>query len=667
MTKENNKMQVDIDTLKKQNVNDLLSIKEIYKRIEELGEKITKIKYVDNTLVKKLKKEYENLNKIILDENIQVQLDNKIDDFNLKLTHDIETINSKLSNDIETINSQLDNTTNKIGNIKDIVIPYISKLIYKKDNKSWAESIQEYENEANNIYKSYGVKVRLKFPENEVIEINKTIYKKSGVDWLGSCTIKRNSSDNSTLYALVVANDQKDFIIDGLNFENLGHEIAHNIKGNWSIYSRNCCIHTYKCTDFSIINCNFTKYSEGIVNTGCQRYSILNNLLNSNVESKLIEQFLDDSYIDIAGAQTGDIMGWVLSQDANLYNEDFIISNNKCLSVGLRIGIEIMTQSATHARGIISNNIIKGLHHGIKLYKGTYGQLENAITNVKQCIISNNQISYCREIGIYIRANIGVLCENNFISYCGLYNTGDGTAYGGIVTRISAEITDVNSTLETGNFIVGNYVYNSGKTSGKSVEPHGIQVRNSNCSVKNNFIVQDSNYSNLIGDAIKCGMGDNISGVDVSNNKLINFNCGINIESSNSNYEESTITLANNIIQKCNEGIKGEMFGATSNLCIYSNMIRVNKLGISIRKSLNSIIENNKIIKSATGIRICSGCYTDNTNRTGATTIVRNNTFMSVTKPHEVIETAVGDVTFSGRCKYWGYDLVDGVITPSLG
>ena len=98
MPKENNKMQVDIDTLKKQNVNDLLSIKELYKRIEELGEKITQVKYIDNTLVKKIKKEYENLKKIILDENVQVQLVKKIDDFNLKLTHDIETINSQMDN-----------------------------------------------------------------------------------------------------------------------------------------------------------------------------------------------------------------------------------------------------------------------------------------------------------------------------------------------------------------------------------------------------------------------------------------------------------------------------------------------------------------------------------------------------------------------------------------
>ena len=116
MTKENNKVdinkhEVDIDTLKKQNVNDLLSLKELYSKLEELGEKITQIKYIDNTLIKKLKKEYENLKKIILDENIQVQLDNKIDEFNLNLTHNIETIKSQLTNDIETINSQLETNT----------------------------------------------------------------------------------------------------------------------------------------------------------------------------------------------------------------------------------------------------------------------------------------------------------------------------------------------------------------------------------------------------------------------------------------------------------------------------------------------------------------------------------------------------------------------------
>ena len=107
MTKENNKVdinkhEVDIDTLKKQNVNDLLSIKELYSKLEELGEKIREIKYIDNTLVKKIKKEYEKIKKIILDENVQVNI-----------IKDIETINSKLNNDIETINSKLNTKANK--------------------------------------------------------------------------------------------------------------------------------------------------------------------------------------------------------------------------------------------------------------------------------------------------------------------------------------------------------------------------------------------------------------------------------------------------------------------------------------------------------------------------------------------------------------------------
>ena len=123
MPKENNKMQVDIDTLKKQNVNDLLSIKELYKRIEELGEKITQVKYIDSTLAYKLKKEYEKLKKIILDENIQAKLADDIETIDVKLTNyietidvkltNIETIDEKLTNDIKTINSQLDTIANK--------------------------------------------------------------------------------------------------------------------------------------------------------------------------------------------------------------------------------------------------------------------------------------------------------------------------------------------------------------------------------------------------------------------------------------------------------------------------------------------------------------------------------------------------------------------------
>ena len=91
MSNENNKLQVDIENLFKQNVNDLSSIKELYRKLKEVEEKISQIKYIDSALSKKFKKEYEKLKKIILDENIQI----------------------KLTNDIETINSQLETKTSK--------------------------------------------------------------------------------------------------------------------------------------------------------------------------------------------------------------------------------------------------------------------------------------------------------------------------------------------------------------------------------------------------------------------------------------------------------------------------------------------------------------------------------------------------------------------------
>ena len=123
MSKENNKMQVDIENLIKQNVNDLSAIKELYIKLNVIQEKISQIKYIDSTLTNKLKKEYEKLKKIILDENIQA-----------KLTNDIETINEKLNNDIETINSQLNIINAKINNTP----VKITEYEHYKNGEDWA-------------------------------------------------------------------------------------------------------------------------------------------------------------------------------------------------------------------------------------------------------------------------------------------------------------------------------------------------------------------------------------------------------------------------------------------------------------------------------------------------------------------------------------------------
>ena len=110
-----NSQQVDIENLFKQNVNDLSSIKELYRKLKELEKKILQIKYIDSQLADKLKKEYENLKRVILDENIQAELSNDINKINTsinKFNNGINEINisiNNINNDINEVSSQLDN------------------------------------------------------------------------------------------------------------------------------------------------------------------------------------------------------------------------------------------------------------------------------------------------------------------------------------------------------------------------------------------------------------------------------------------------------------------------------------------------------------------------------------------------------------------------------
>ena len=61
-----NTQQIDIENLFKQNANDLSSIKELYRKIEELDEKIEQINYINTKLVDMLKKDYEEFKNEIL-------------------------------------------------------------------------------------------------------------------------------------------------------------------------------------------------------------------------------------------------------------------------------------------------------------------------------------------------------------------------------------------------------------------------------------------------------------------------------------------------------------------------------------------------------------------------------------------------------------------------
>ena len=174
-----NKHEVDIDNLFKQNENDLCNIKELYRKLKDLEKKIMQIKYIDTALADKLKKDYEKLKRIILDENIQ----------------------AKLTNDINEINTQLNTNTTEIEKVKTEYY-LTSKTTLKEIVKSMGE-------DGGCIYVPHGV-----HEVNESFALDKKIVIKGhGIN----CKLKLNAlitTDDNPLHNLEIENLE---IISGNN------------------------------------------------------------------------------------------------------------------------------------------------------------------------------------------------------------------------------------------------------------------------------------------------------------------------------------------------------------------------------------------------------------------------------------------------------------------
>lgn len=89
-----NKVQQNIKELQDQNAIDFQNYELLSQKIEEIKETIKLTDNHLNLLIKKIKADYENLKKIIIDENIQLQLNNKIEEN----TQEINKIKEQLNN-----------------------------------------------------------------------------------------------------------------------------------------------------------------------------------------------------------------------------------------------------------------------------------------------------------------------------------------------------------------------------------------------------------------------------------------------------------------------------------------------------------------------------------------------------------------------------------------
>ena len=93
-----NKVQQNIKELQDQNAIDFQNYELLSQKIEEIKENIKLTDSHLNLLMKKIKADYENLRKIIIDENVQVQLNNKIEENKQEINKIKEQLNNTQAN-----------------------------------------------------------------------------------------------------------------------------------------------------------------------------------------------------------------------------------------------------------------------------------------------------------------------------------------------------------------------------------------------------------------------------------------------------------------------------------------------------------------------------------------------------------------------------------------
>lgn len=110
-----NRVQQNIKELQDQNAIDFQQWKRLGQEIEKLAGKIKTSDNHLNLLMKKIKSDYESLKKVIIDENVQVQLNNKIEENKNQIYKkvNIDTFNDSMVR----INDELDTKMNKTDKI----------------------------------------------------------------------------------------------------------------------------------------------------------------------------------------------------------------------------------------------------------------------------------------------------------------------------------------------------------------------------------------------------------------------------------------------------------------------------------------------------------------------------------------------------------------------
>lgn len=202
-----NKIQQNVKELQDQNSIDFQQWKRLGKNIEKLSEKIKLSDTNLKLLMKKIKNDYENLKKIIIDENIQVQLNNKIE----KNKNEIVDSKNKIElnkNEIELNKNEINKNANDINRFQNLIIDFERfQEKYSVDGDDTLAFIKAFEyayNTSDDIFAT----IKLKSGVYNVHEVNNVINGKVikfmiEADNTRSCFIRYNGNggSNSCLFS----------------------------------------------------------------------------------------------------------------------------------------------------------------------------------------------------------------------------------------------------------------------------------------------------------------------------------------------------------------------------------------------------------------------------------------------------------------------------------
>lgn len=138
-----NKIQQNVKELQDQNFIDFQQWKKLGKDIEKLSEKIKLSDTNLNMLMKKIKNDYEKMKKIIIDENIQVQLNNKIEQ------NKNEIVDNK--NKIDYAKIKAEENSSKIEENKNEILDSKNKIELNKNEINKKVNNETFQNTVDKI------------------------------------------------------------------------------------------------------------------------------------------------------------------------------------------------------------------------------------------------------------------------------------------------------------------------------------------------------------------------------------------------------------------------------------------------------------------------------------------------------------------------------------